>query len=1335
MKRFLICLFSFLFVGCSIAGGAVLLSNSSYSDNSGGGKSSPDENDVTQNAPTNSDLWTNGHYATAFDNEGEAGIDGSTEEKAYKIRTAEQLALLAYRINTSSTNSTYKSLYYVQTADIDLSAHYWDAIGTSSYYFSGAYDGGEYAISGLYTKSGSGSTYDYQGLFGYVRGQSKIDKAIIKNVGIIDSNIQGYQYVGGVVGYAYYSTVTNCYNTGTVTGSGGDVGGVVGYANSSTITNCYNTGVITGSGDRVGGVVGYAYSSTVTNCYNTGSVTGIEDVGGVVGDVYYNSTITNCYNTGNITGSGSRVGGVAGYALSSARVTNCYNTGAIDGYSSVGGVVGYAYDSQITNCYNTGSVSGSYEYVGGVVGLANNPDITNNYYGGNCTLSYGIGSSSSNTGASKDENLIANAKSLSWYEDSSKWDDKYSWDFENVWQIDSNINNGYPYLTNSFGDMFPNDIEHYWTNEGNYADSFAGGSGTESDPYKIATPKQLARLAYLINSSSTNSTYKSLYYVQTANLDMSEYWWESIGYSSSYYFSGHYDGGGYTISGLYTENGYSNQGLFGYVRGQSSSTKATIKNVGIIDSNIQGYEYVGGVVGEAYYSTITNCYNTGNVTGSDRFVGGVVGYAYYSTITNCYNTGKVTGGNWVGGVAGDVRKDSTITNCYNTGTVTGGGSDVGGVAGDVREDSTITNCYNTGTVTGSGGDVGGVVGSGNAANCYNTGNVTGSGNFVGGVAGSGNAANCYNTGNVTGSGNFVGGVVGNYHDRVINCYNTGKVTGDNWVGGVVGEAYYSSTTITNCYNTGKVTGDNRVGGVVGEGSAVNCYNTGSVTGSYYVGGIVGYAGYSTITNNYYGGNCTLSYGIGDSSSNTGASKDENLIANAKSLSWYQDSSKWSSRYPWDFVEVWSLVPSANDGYPILQGFSVNITYNSNYGENEVITEQVPSGQEIVIAGYDLFTRVGYEIAHWNTKPDGTGLNFYAGDTYSEGAGLTLYAIWEAGIYTVTLDANGGSGGTQEIWVKYGNGFYVNSSATGSPITSLTSLPTREGYTFNGFYTSATSGTRLIDSTGKIVASNTFTTADFILYAQWVANNPAKYDSEGGYWYIENGKMPQDKVTDSTLISNINSSITVGTTYYFAGLSLQSKVYNGKEYCQYNNSWYEVMPIKWRLVYSSSQTSGYGTTTDTLAVLAEIVYIDAFSDSFLGANAGYSSESVTEFKQNQIDGTYLLSETKSMPTFGSTSINGTLTSVTENIFVASSENISNFTTNASGTEKLGSIKFSDLAKDFLLTNGKDTLYFTSDLGTNYNNLWCMNANGDRVQYKTNNYLGIQFSIVVTEYACV
>ena len=120
----------------------------------------------------------------------------------------------------------------------------------------------------------------------------------------------------------------------------------------------------------------------------------------------------------------------------------------------------------------------------------------------------------------------------------------------------------------------------YWTDAGNYATSFAGGTGTEDDPYLISTPQQLAYLSYLVNNSSTNSQYASLYYKQTANLDMSQYWWDAIGiynYNATlrYAFSGHYNGGGYKISGLYTEAGttddFSYQGLFGCVFGNSSN--------------------------------------------------------------------------------------------------------------------------------------------------------------------------------------------------------------------------------------------------------------------------------------------------------------------------------------------------------------------------------------------------------------------------------------------------------------------------------------------------------------------------------------------------------------------------------------------------------------------------------------------------------------------------------------------------------------------------------------------------------------------------------------------
>ena len=100
-----------------------------------------------------------------------------------------------------------------------------------------------------------------------------------------------------------------------------------------------------------------------------------------------------------------------------------------------------------------------------------------------------------------------------------------------------------------------------------------------------------------------NNSSDSKYYVQTANIDLSAYYWSSIGtYTvSSYgsvtekYFAGHYDGGGFTISGLYTSSSGGYHGFFGNVHG------ATIENVNIgADSVIRGSDsYVGAIVAYA----------------------------------------------------------------------------------------------------------------------------------------------------------------------------------------------------------------------------------------------------------------------------------------------------------------------------------------------------------------------------------------------------------------------------------------------------------------------------------------------------------------------------------------------------------------------------------------------------------------------------------------------------------------------------------------------------------------------------------------------------------------
>ena len=71
---------------------------------------------------------------------------------------------------------------------------------------------------------------------------------------------------------------------------------------------------------------------------------------------------------------------------------------------------------------------------------------------------------------------------------------------------------------------------------------------------------------------------------------------------------------------------------------------------------------VGGVCGKSWYGTIANCYNKGDVSGTDH-TGGVCGYIQLGTITSSYNTGKVSGTASIGGVCGRLDK-GTITNCY-----------------------------------------------------------------------------------------------------------------------------------------------------------------------------------------------------------------------------------------------------------------------------------------------------------------------------------------------------------------------------------------------------------------------------------------------------------------------------------------------------------------------------------------------------------------------------------------------------------------------------------------------------------------------------------------------
>ncbi len=414
-----------------------------------------------------------------------------------------------------------------------------------------------------------------------------------------------------------------------------------------------------------------------------------------------------------------------------------------------------------------------------------------------------------------------------------------------------------------------------------YGTIFSDGAAiTRVFPASTTEIANLAELEAFRDNVNAGIDYTGVTVRLTADIDMSENYgsgkadWTPIG--NSYYCAfpatAIFDGDGHTISGLYINHELS--GSYYYRDGLFGHNKGTIQNL-VVSGSVTGKNYVGGVCGENY-GTMTDCCNTGIVSGSNNYVGGVCGYNDGGSLTNCCSTGEVSGKNDdVGGVCG-YNAGGSMTDCYNTGDVSAYSysNRVGGVCG-YNDGGSIINCYNTGDISGEYNSVGGVCGQnyGTMADCCNTGIVSGRGD-VGGVCGynyNGSMTNCYNNGDVSGTDYYVGGVCGyNYGSSMTNCYNNGDVSGEgDDLGGVCG--YNKGGSIINCYNTGIVSGDiyytTRAGGVCGvnTGSMTNCYNTGDVSGIFSLGGICARNDGGAISDCYNTGNVSGSPSVGGDS--------------------------------------------------------------------------------------------------------------------------------------------------------------------------------------------------------------------------------------------------------------------------------------------------------------------------------------------------------------------------------------------------------------------------------------------------------------------------------------
>lgn len=233
------------------------------------------------------------------------------------------------------------------------------------------------------------------------------------------------------------------------------------------------------------------------------------------------------------------------------------------------------------------------------------------------------------------------------------------------------------------------------------------GSGTEDDPYLLATAADLKAFRDMANAEASSKLCATL----TADIDLGGEAWTPFEPSSGFVteaYAGTFDGANHTIKGLSVNStSKSGVGFFGTVHG------ATIKNLQIA-GNIYSTNssYVGGIVGRTQGNvTIDGCSFSGSVTatkaGMTNGAGGIAGRVNAGTlaVTNCANLSDVTGSGSAAGILGYAGNTKvTIENCYNSGAISGqnyasGICSIG--TGKNGKTGKIGNCYNVGTITGT----------------------------------------------------------------------------------------------------------------------------------------------------------------------------------------------------------------------------------------------------------------------------------------------------------------------------------------------------------------------------------------------------------------------------------------------------------------------------------------------------------------------------------------------------------------------------------------------------------------------------------------------------------
>lgn len=176
-----------------------------------------------------------------------------------------------------------------------------------------------------------------------------------------------------------------------------------------------------------------------------------------------------------------------------------------------------------------------------------------------------------------------------------------------------------------------------------------------------------------------------------------------------------------------------------------------------------------------------------------------------------------------------------------------------------------------------------------------------------------------------------------------------------------------------------------------------------------------------------------------------------------------------------------------------------ISYNSNKPSKASSSVTGSTGQTNLV--YDQtgnlanngFSITGWSFVNWNTKADGSGTTYQAGQqikNMNDGQNTTLYAQWRPNIYTLILDDQYAvKSGTTLAFEKYDYDWYKESNAKTS-LNNKVSIPSKTGQIFGGYYTGKEgNGDQWIDENGKIKIKANKISSENTVYAKWT---PAVY---------------------------------------------------------------------------------------------------------------------------------------------------------------------------------------------------------------------------------------------------